>query len=45
VVVTSPLLNVSNAPAYAVVLASLKERMPTWYMETCDVVPFETDES
>ncbi len=30
-------------PALAPVLAKLKERMLTWYMETCDVVPIELD--
>jgi len=30
-------------PALAGVLAELKERMLTWYMETCDVVPKTTD--
>jgi len=35
--------NVSGDPAYAGVLAKLKERMLTWYMETGDVVPFDTD--
>ena len=29
--------------AYAQVLLELKERMLTWYMETCDVVPWELD--
>jgi len=28
---------------YADVLSTLKERMLTWYVETCDVVPFDTD--
>ncbi len=30
-------------PAYGDVLARLKERLLTWYMETCDVVPYDTD--
>lgn len=30
-------------PALAGVLAQLKERMLTWYQETCDAVPLETD--
>ncbi|MHA2006169.1 MAG: sulfatase-like hydrolase/transferase [Promethearchaeota archaeon] len=32
-----------NDPKYNGILLGLKERMLTWYMETCDVVPFETD--
>jgi arylsulfatase A-like enzyme len=36
--------NVVEEPAYAAPLARLKERMLTWYMETCDVVPQDTDE-
>ncbi len=28
---------------YKDILISMKERMLTWYVETCDVVPFETD--
>ena len=35
--------NVIDDPAYASVLASLKERLLRWYMETCDVVPRQTD--
>ena len=35
--------NVVDDPAYADVLAQLKDRMTTWYMETCDVVPRVTD--
>ncbi len=31
-------------PALADVLAKLKERMLTWYQQTCDVVPHDTDE-
>ena len=36
--------NLINDPAYASILIDLKERMLTWYMETCDVVPRETDQ-
>ena len=35
--------NVIADPAYADSLRQLKERMLTWYMETCDVVPRQTD--
>ncbi|MGA1530826.1 MAG: sulfatase/phosphatase domain-containing protein, partial [Kiritimatiellia bacterium] len=35
--------NVIDDPAYAEVLATLKERLLQWYMETCDVVPRNTD--
>lgn len=35
--------NVVDDPAYAAILAQLRERMLEWYMETCDVVPFQTD--
>ena len=35
--------NVIDDPAYAAPLQRLKERMLTWYMETCDVVPVVTD--
>ncbi len=35
--------NVIDDPGYQDVLASLKERMLQWYMETSDVVPHETD--
>jgi len=35
--------NIVNDPAYASVLLELKERLLTWYMETCDVVPRMTD--
>jgi arylsulfatase A-like enzyme len=37
------LRNVVNDPACAGALVALKERALTWYMETCDVVPFEID--
>ncbi len=36
--------NLIQDPAYAGVVTQLKERLLTWYMETCDVVPFETDQ-
>ncbi|MHB9133827.1 MAG: sulfatase-like hydrolase/transferase [Armatimonadota bacterium] len=32
-----------NDPAYAGILADLKDRLLTFYQETCDVVPFEMD--
>ena len=35
--------NVINDPAYSEVLATLKERMLAWYMETSDVVPQAPD--
>ena len=35
--------NVINDPKYTQVLLNLKESMLTWYLETCDVVPFDTD--
>lgn len=35
--------NVIDVPAYTDVLVMLKERMLTWYQETCDVVPFDMD--
>ena len=35
--------NVIDDPAYAQIIAQLKDRMTTWYMETCDVVPLDTD--
>jgi arylsulfatase A-like enzyme len=35
--------NVVADPAYKDVLIGLKERILHWYMETCDVVPRETD--
>lgn len=37
------LRNVIDDPAYAGVAISMRERMLTWYQETCDVVPFDTD--
>jgi arylsulfatase A-like enzyme len=36
--------NVVDDPTYAGVLATLKDRMLTWYVSTCDVVPFDTDQ-
>ena len=35
--------NCINDPAYADILLALRERMLHWYMETCDVVPHNTD--
>ena len=35
--------NVINDPDYAEILASLRERMLSWYQETCDVIPHKTD--
>ncbi len=35
--------NIIDDPAYSEILSSLKEKLLTWYVETCDVVPFETD--
>jgi arylsulfatase A-like enzyme len=35
--------NLIDDPDYAEILIRLKARMLTWYMETADVVPFETD--
>jgi len=35
--------NLIDDPAAAAVLAAMKERMLTWYMATCDVVPYRTD--
>ncbi len=36
--------NIIDDPAYAEVLQQLKERMLDWYMQTCDIVEFETDQ-
>ena len=36
--------NVIDEEQYAEVLAQLRDRMLTWYMGTCDVVPYETDQ-
>ena len=38
------LVNLVNDPAYAPQLARLRERMLTWYQETCDIVPRKTDQ-
>ncbi len=35
--------NLIDEPAYAPTLAMLRDRLLTWYQETCDVVPRETD--
>jgi arylsulfatase A-like enzyme len=35
--------NIIDDPAHREVLISLKERLLRWYMETCDVVPRQTD--
>ncbi len=35
--------NIVADPQYAQTLLELKERMLTWYMETCDVVPLDRD--
>ena len=35
--------NVINDPAYSGILLELKERLLSWYMETCDVVPQVAD--
>ena len=37
------LCNLIDDPAYGQTLTELKEKMADWYMETCDVVPYETD--
>jgi len=37
------LFNVIDDLKYKDKLTSLKERTLTWYLETCDIVPFETD--
>lgn len=36
--------NVVGDKKYVDVLVALKERMLSWYMETCDVVPYDADE-
>jgi len=36
--------NAIDDPAHAKVLAELQQRMLSWYMETCDVVPRDTDQ-
>ena len=35
--------NVIDDPAHSHVLTELRDRMLSWYMETCDVVPRQTD--
>ncbi len=35
--------NVINEPDYAAIAAQLRDRLLTWYQETCDVVPFDSD--
>ena len=35
--------NLIDEPAYAGVLAELRDRLLTWYQDTCDVVPHKTD--
>ncbi|MFW9878693.1 MAG: sulfatase-like hydrolase/transferase [Candidatus Thorarchaeota archaeon] len=35
--------NLIDDPAYIDILSGLKEKMLTWYVETCDIVPFQTD--
>jgi hypothetical protein len=35
--------NVIDHPAYSAVQSTLKDRLLTWYMETCDVVPRKSD--
>ncbi|MFX0077325.1 MAG: sulfatase-like hydrolase/transferase, partial [Candidatus Hermodarchaeota archaeon] len=37
------LINLINDQSYATTLCDLKETLLTWYLETCDVVPFQTD--
>jgi arylsulfatase A-like enzyme len=36
-------VNRIDAPEYRETIAALKERMLTWYMETCDIVPHDLD--
>ena len=36
--------NVIDDPQYASELKNLKEKMLSWYQETCDVVPLKGDE-
>jgi arylsulfatase A-like enzyme len=38
------LVNRIDDPGLAPVATELRERMLTWYMETCDVVPLQTDQ-
>ena len=35
--------NLINDRAHAEIVSDLKERLLTWYQETCDVVPFSSD--
>jgi len=35
--------NLAGDPGFASVVNSLKDRMLTWYLETCDTVPHKTD--
>ena len=35
--------NLIHEPAYANIRAEMQARLLTWYMATCDVVPFDTD--
>lgn len=37
------LFNVIDDSDYEEILINMKEKMLIWYLETCDVVPFETD--
>ena len=37
------LVNRIDDPEYGEILADLRERMLTWYQETCDVEPYKTD--
>ena len=36
--------NLINDPSHFSIASQLRERIVTWYMETCDVVPFDTDQ-
>jgi arylsulfatase A-like enzyme len=38
------LRNVIDEPEYAAILSEIKERMLTWYMDTCDAVPHSLDQ-
>jgi len=38
------LRNVADDPAYGEAVSRLRDRLLTWYQETCDVVPRETDQ-
>ena len=37
------IFNIIDDPLYFNVLSNMKEQILTWYMETCDVVPFNLD--